>query len=185
VKLSRLHVSAVAVIAAGLVFLRYVILPLAVHAPPQSLSRLKTVAPRPVPDVVFVDAASRVHHLSEWKGRFVLLNLWATWCGPCARELPSLAGLSRLMPKERFAVVAVALPPGSAVEARDFLEGHDAAAMAAYFDSDRAFLRTFHAYGLPLTLLINPQGREIARALGPEQWDDPSAVGYLRNLTGD
>ena len=81
-------------------------------------------------------------------------------------------------------VVAVALPPGDVRTARAFLSEHGAAQLTAFSDSNTMFLRAFRAYGLPLTVLIDPKGREIARAYGPAQWDAPEAIAYLKRQIG-
>jgi thiol-disulfide isomerase/thioredoxin len=184
VTLSRPLISAVLALAAGLVAL-YWIIDRTVHATPPALAGFKWETPVPAPRVTFVDDRGGAHTLAEFRGRYLLLNLWATWCAPCARELPSLARLSAQMKDERFRVVAVALPPGSVADAHAFLAGHDAGALAAYGDANTMFFRAFHAYGLPLTVLIDPDGREVARVVGPAQWDAPEAVAYLKQATQD
>jgi thiol-disulfide isomerase/thioredoxin len=182
VTLDRKTILAVLALLAGLVVL-YVIIDRAVHAPPGSLGHLKREAPRQAPAVTFVDQTGAAHTLAEFKGRYVLLNLWGTWCAPCVRELPALAHLSAAMPKTRFAVIPVALSPGNVTGARAFLDDHDAAQLPAYFDTREMFFRSFRAYALPVTILIDPQGREIARAFGAEEWDAPDAVAYLKSET--
>ena len=78
-------------------------------------------------------------------------------------------------------MVAVALPPGSAGEAKAFLESHGAGSLGAFFDSESMFFRSFRAYALPVTVLIDPNGNEVARAIGPAKWDAPDATAYLRS----
>ena len=95
---------------AALVLVLYGIWPQPVHAspPPAVLDKLKLTAGSPaVPDVTFVDAAGRPVKLSSFKGRYVLLNIWATWCGPCIIELPELVRLRGKLPADRFAVLAL------------------------------------------------------------------------------
>ena len=174
----RPRLAAGLALLAGLAVL-YVILGRTVHAPP-ALASLTSEAPHPAPSVAFADASGRRHTLREFRGRFVLINLWGTWCAPCARELPALARLSQLLPPRRMAVIAVAVPPGDAESARAFLIAHDAKALAAYFDTRTEFLRAFRAYGLHITVLIDPRGNEIARIVGAAKWDDPDAVAYLK-----
>jgi thiol-disulfide isomerase/thioredoxin len=153
-------------------------------APPSGLSRLMRENPRPAPDVAFVDLAGSARRLSDFRGRFILLNLWAIWCAPCVREVPALARLSMEMPHDRFYVVAVALPPGNARETHDFLVAHEASALPTYFDSQASSFPILRGRGLPLTILVDPRGREIARAWGPVEWNAPETVAYMRTLTG-
>jgi thiol-disulfide isomerase/thioredoxin len=156
----------------------------ALLAPPSDLSHLTQESPKPAPDIGFADLAGKAHRLSDLRGRFILLNLWAIWCAPCVREVPALARLSMEMPHDRFYVVAVALPPGSARETHDFLVAHEASVLPTYFDSQASAFPVLRGRGLPLTILVDPRGQEIARAWGPVEWDAPETVAYMRTLTG-
>ena len=164
----------------------YVILAGPVHAvgaPPKALAGLKVLeAPKPVAEVAFTDAKGGRHSLSDFKGHYVLLNLWATWCGPCVRELPALASLKRRADPGRLDVLAVNVGRSTAAETGTFLKAHDAGALAVYVDSNLALMRVFGAYGLPMTVLIDPKGREIAQAFGAQQWSAPDAVDYFNTL---
>lgn len=152
--------------------------------PPASLAPFTaSESPVAVPQVAFNDARGHRISLAQFKGRYVLLNLWATWCAPCVRELPALAHLHSAVANGRFQVVAVDIGRGGAADARSFLAAHDAGALDTYVDSNLALLRAFGAYGLPLTVLIDPKGREIGRALGPATWDTPESLDYFRALT--
>jgi thiol-disulfide isomerase/thioredoxin len=139
-------------------------------------------APSAVPAVAFSDDKGNRISLSQLKGRYVLLNLWAPWCAPCVRELPALARLQSAVASARFQVIAVDVGRGSAADARTFLDDHGAKALATYVDANLALLRAFGAFGLPLTVLIDPQGKEIGRAIGPAAWDSADSVEYFRTL---
>ena len=151
--------------------------------PPASLAPFAAAkAPLAVPQVAIDDAKGTRLALSSFKGKYVLLNLWATWCAPCVRELPALAKLKSSVASGRFDVVAVDVGRGTAADARMFLDSHDAKSLDTYVDSNLALLRAFGAFGLPLTVLIDPQGREIGRAVGPAAWDTPEAIAYFADL---
>jgi thiol-disulfide isomerase/thioredoxin len=157
-----------------------------VHAyavPPASLAPFTASNPLAVPQVAFSDAKGNRIALSQLKGRYILLNLWAPWCAPCVRELPALARLQSSLPRDRFSIVAVDVGRGTASDARSFLDAHSSKALATYVDSNLALLRAFGAFGLPLTILIDPKGREVGRALGAATWDSPEALDYFRALT--
>lgn len=154
-----------------------------VHAPPASLAALKTTnPPKPVPSVVFTGAGGRIVNLHDFKGRYVLLNLWAPWCGPCVKELPALAALAKALPADRFVVVPVDVGREGQADAQEFMAGHGAGTLQTYVDSNVALMRSFGVYGLPLTILIDPEGNEIARADMPPDWAHPESVAYLRQL---
>ena len=189
VKISRLVLIAVAVPAiiaavAATMFLYGGIDPVHEQAGPPSALAPFTLAAKPaaVPQVAVSDASGARLSLASFKGKYVLLNLWATWCGPCVKELPALAKLKASAGSANFAVVAVDVGRNTTGEARSFLDTHDAKALDTYVDSNIALLRAFNAFGLPLTVLIDPQGREIGRAVGPAQWDNKDAIAYFKAL---
>ena len=152
--------------------------------PPESLKVLTLLqAPRTAPSVAFTDKAGANHALADYRGKYVLLNLWATWCAPCVAELPALARLSQRVPG--MTVLAVDVTRGSTPQtAGDFLKSHQADALDTLVDTQAVMMRQFKAYSLPVTLLIDPQGRIIAKAEGPAEWDAADAVAYFHKLTG-
>ena len=175
--------AAAAVIAAGVIALVLYVIPSApVHAPPVLADLVPAKTPEPVPAVAFTDGVGKRHMLSEFRGRYVLLNLWATWCGPCVKELPALQNLQDAMPADKFAVVPVNVGRSDALDTAKFLTAHGAAKLSVNVDTTIAMMRMMHVYGLPVTVLIDPQGREVARAEGPEAWDDPAAIAYFKSL---
>jgi len=189
VTLTRTHyigiAAVIAVLAAAGVL--YEMQGVAVHAPagpPAALAPFAAAkAPAPVPQVAVLNGAGTRVSLSAFKGRYVLLNLWATWCAPCVKELPALAKLKAADGGKRFDVVAVDVGRGTAADARTFLDANGAKVLDTYVDSNLALLRSFGAFGLPLTILIDPQGREIGRAVGPAAWDTPDAIAYFKALS--
>jgi len=185
VKLSRWQLYAIGAVLAALALTGVLYWKSAapVHAgPPASLAPFAGKLPVTVPAIAFSDAAGMRKSLATFRGRYVLLNLWAPWCAPCVRELPALARLKAALPKGRFAVVAVDVGRGTTADARSFLDAHGAKALDTYTDTNIALLRVFGAFGLPLTVLIDPQGREVGRAVGPAAWDSPDSVEYFKGL---
>jgi thiol-disulfide isomerase/thioredoxin len=173
--------AVIAALACGILYARGL---LSVHqgmAPPPSLAALKLEnPPANAPDVAFTDAAGTRHALSAFRGRYVLVNLWATWCAPCVAELPALARLSAFAPGLK--VLAINTDRGT-VDAGAFLKEHHVR-LPVLRDSDVVMLRSFKAYGLPMTALIGPDGKILAKAEGPAEWDSPEAVSYFRRITG-
>ena len=158
-----------------------------VHAggePPAVLDKMKLVDGRPAaPPIAFVDAEGKEVKLADFHGRYMLVNLWATWCGPCINELPELAKLQKALPQDRVTVVPVdVLERLEADKLGDFLKMHDAEGLPVYVDKDRATQRGFVANELPLTVLIDADGHEVARASGGQKWDDPAVVGWLKGM---
>ena len=183
----RFLTIALALGAAALLAVLYGMRTLTVHAPlapPASLARLVPAQKaQPVALVAFTGIDGAHHTLAEFKGHYVLLNLWAPWCAPCVKELPALARLQAAVPKGRLEVVPVDVARGTPADAASFLKAHGAARLPAFIDADLGMMRVFGAYGLPLTVLIDDKGREVARAVGPADWDAPDAIDYFKALT--
>jgi thiol-disulfide isomerase/thioredoxin len=136
--------------------------------------------PRPLGAVGFDDGDGRPHTLSEWAGKVVLVNLWATWCAPCKEEMPGLGLLQAKLGGPDFAVVAISLDRGGADRPRQFLS-RTAPALALYLDKSGKLMQALRAPGLPLTVLIDRQGREVARLAGAAPWDSPEAEAVIRD----
>lgn len=139
----------------------------------------ETKAP-PVPKAVFVDAAGGKHSIGDFKGKYVLVNLWATWCAPCVKELPSLVKLQAAVPGMK--VLAVDVGHDTPQKASAFLKDHKVESLGVYVDTELALLHAFGAYGLPTTVLIDPKGKEVAKAQGPAEWNAPEFVAYFKSL---
>lgn len=154
-------------------------------APPTVLDKLKLTEGAPsAPEIGFTDASGKTWTLADFKGRYMLVNLWATWCGPCIVELPELAELRKQLPEDRIVVVPVdVLERLDAAKLGEFLGMHDAADLPVYIDAGRATQRGFVANELPLTVLIDGEGREVARAAGGQKWADPAVVDYLKTIS--
>ena len=137
-------------------------------------------APKPVAAINFDDAQGRSRSLAEFKGKVVLLNIWATWCGPCRKEMPALDRLQAALGGPDFEVVALSIDRGGVDAVRKFFADIGVRNLAMYLDSSGQALRTLSALGLPTTLLIDRDGREIGRLIGPAEWDSPEMVEFVR-----
>jgi thiol-disulfide isomerase/thioredoxin len=132
-------------------------------------------APEDLPEVKFLDATGKERTLADWRGKVVLLNLWATWCLPCRKEMPALDRLQRELGSDQFQVVAVSVDRTGLDGARKFLAETGASTLALYADPTARMGSALRAAGLPATLLLDRQGREIGRLLGPAEWDGEDA----------
>jgi thiol-disulfide isomerase/thioredoxin len=124
-------------------------------------------------------------NLAKWKGRVVLLNLWATWCAPCRKEMPDLQALQKQLGGADFEVVALSVDKKGAAASAAFLKEVGADALAVYTDTELASLAAVQAIGLPATLLIDRKGKEAARILGPAAWASPEAQAMIRALIAE
>ncbi|MGE0212444.1 MAG: TlpA family protein disulfide reductase [Parvibaculaceae bacterium] len=136
------------------------------------------VKPRrePAPDFSFQDGEGRPLKLSQWKGRVALVNLWATWCAPCRKEMPELNALQEKLGGEKFEIVALSVDRKGIEASGKFLSEVGATALKLYVDPTSNAFTESKAAGLPATLLIDREGREIGRLVGPAEWASPEAV---------
>jgi thiol-disulfide isomerase/thioredoxin len=136
--------------------------------------------PLRVPDLAFRDASGTERHLADWRGRTVLLNLWATWCVPCRKEMPALEALEGKLGGPGFEVVAVNIDTRDSDKPRAWLKEVGIDRLAYYADpSAKAFqdLKVVgRAAGMPTTLLIDPAGCEIGTVAGPAEWASEDAL---------
>ena len=137
--------------------------------------------PRPTADVRFADADGRERSLAEHKSKVVLLNLWATWCVPCRTEMPALDRLQVALGGPAFEVVAISLDRSGSERVRRFYGETGLKQIGIHLDPSGKALRDLNAFGLPTTLLLDAEGREVGRLTGPAEWDAPKMVAFLRD----
>jgi thiol-disulfide isomerase/thioredoxin len=138
-----------------------------------------------LPAVKFTDATGSERTLADWRGKVVLLNLWATWCLPCRKEMPALDRLQGELASDGFEVVAICVDRAGLPGARKFLAEAGVTHLALYADATARMATTLRAAGLPATLLIDREGREIGRLLGPAAWDGEDAKRLIRAQLGE
>lgn len=128
--------------------------------------------PRPAPALSFTSRGGEPRHLADFRGKVLLVNLWATWCGPCVREMPSLERLQAAL-GDRLTVLAISEDRGGAHVVEPFITEHALKRLAIYLDADSAAQSAFHLRGLPTTFLIDASGRICAMLEGGADWDSP------------
>jgi thiol-disulfide isomerase/thioredoxin len=146
---------------------------------PMAAFLVKTDRPS-VPDLVFKDSSGTEIKLSKWQGRVVLLNLWATWCAPCRKEMPTLNEVQKQLGSTDFEVVALSVDRKGLEASAAFLKETGADSLGLYIDETTTSLNMLQALGLPVTLLIDRKGREIGRLLGPAEWNSAEAVALMK-----
>jgi thiol-disulfide isomerase/thioredoxin len=136
--------------------------------------------PFSVANLAFKDAAGRAHTLADWRGRTVLLNLWATWCAPCRREMPALDTLQARLGGPNFEVVAVNIDTRDPEKPLAFLKEIGVSHLAYYSDDSAQVFEDLKtegkAFGMPTTLIVNREGCEIADMAGPAEWASDDGV---------
>jgi thiol-disulfide isomerase/thioredoxin len=136
--------------------------------------------PEALSEVRFQDANGTEKTLSDWRGKVVLVNLWATWCAPCRKEMPALDRLQKELGSSKFEVVAISIDRTGLAGARKFLDETGVKNLALYADPTTKLSSVLKAIGLPVTVLIDAEGREIGRLVGPAEWDSEDAKRLIR-----
>ena len=136
--------------------------------------------PLKVPELAFLDAAGKAKTLADWRGRTVLLNLWATWCVPCRKEMPSLDALQTKFGGPNFEVVTINIDTRDADKPKAWLKEVGVSKLAYYADPAAKTFQDLkaigRAFGMPTTLLIDPNGCEIGTIAGPAEWASDDAI---------
>jgi thiol-disulfide isomerase/thioredoxin len=144
-------------------------------------------APLRLPDLTFQDADGKPKKLSDWRGRTVLVNLWATWCVPCRREMPALDRLQAKLGGKDFQVVAINIDTRDPEKPRNFLKDAKLTRLDFFSDSKAESFQELkaigRALGMPTSVLVDGRGCEIATIAGPAEWDSDDAVKLITAAT--
>lgn len=160
---------------------------LALAAAPASARPLMPMheTPREMLSPPFVDGGGRDLTLADFRGRVVLLNVWATWCAPCREEMPTLDRLQAQLGGEDFHVLPLSIDRAGLGPVRRFYEEIGIAHLDMYLAEDIRAMLAFAVIGLPTSLLIDRQGRERGRLAGPAEWDSADAIAQFRTLIAE
>jgi thiol-disulfide isomerase/thioredoxin len=145
-----------------------------------------TMATKPLrlPDLTFQDGDGKPRKLSDWRGKTVLVNLWATWCVPCRREMPALERLQTKLEGPNFEVVAINIDTRDPDKPRNFLKQANLTRLGFFADEKaKAFqdLKSVgRALGMPTSVLVDRHGCEIATIAGPAEWDSEDALKLIK-----
>lgn len=136
--------------------------------------------PKTLPTLAFKDAAGSAKSLADWRGRTVLLNLWATWCVPCRKEMPALDALQAKLGGSDFEVVSINIDTRDLEKPKEWLRHAGIRTLAYYADNSAKVFQDLKAvgkaFGMPTTLIIDRNGCELATLAGPAEWASDDAV---------
>lgn len=136
--------------------------------------------PRTLPDFRFTDENGRAMTLQDFRGRIVLVNVWATWCPPCRKEMPTLDRLQEKLGGANFEVVALSIDHGGARIIKSFYDAENIRKLRIYVDNSGDAMTSLGIAAIPATLLIDREGREIGRKIGPAEWDSPEIISLIQ-----
>ncbi len=138
-------------------------------------------APRPVPALAFQDGNGQRLGLEAFRGKVVVLNVWATWCGPCRQEMPTLDHLQAKLGGPDLEVLALSVDQAGPKAVREFFQEIGIKRLRLYIDPSAETLNTLNILGLPTTLLIDREGRELGRLVGAATWDSATMSKFLQD----
>ena len=150
----------------------------AVFDRPEAPKRGKAV---PAPDFILPDLDGKMVRLADFKGKVVLLNVWATWCLPCVEEMPSMEKLHQQLKDENFILLAVSVDETGARAVMPFMKKHKLS-FTALIDVKGVVKSLYQTAGVPESFIIDRQGRILEKVIGARNWSTPAVVDYFRNL---
>jgi thiol-disulfide isomerase/thioredoxin len=141
-------------------------------------------SPLRLPDLAFEDADGKPRKLSDWRGKTVLVNLWATWCVPCRKEMPALDSLQTKLGGKDFEVVAINIDTRDAEKPKNFLKDGNLTRLSYFSDQKAKVFQDLKnigkALGMPTSVLVDAQGCEIANIAGPAEWASDDAIKLIK-----
>ena len=139
-------------------------------------------APKAAAAISFQDGGGQPRSLADFNGKVVLLNVWATWCVSCRKEMPALDRLQAALGGPNFEVVPLSIDRGGPDAVKKFYAETGVHNVGIFIDTSGQAVRALGAVGLPTTLLIDRAGRELGRIVGPAEWDAPEMIGFLKPI---
>jgi thiol-disulfide isomerase/thioredoxin len=140
--------------------------------------------PQPAPEVAFTDINGKGASLADFKGKPAVVNLWATWCQPCLKEMPSLDRLQSRFP-DKLAVAAISEDRGGMERVKPFVARLNVDSLKIYLDPKSEVARAFKATGLPTSIVLDSAGRVVGRVEGAAEWDSAALLAILKPLLDD
>jgi thiol-disulfide isomerase/thioredoxin len=142
-----------------------------------------------LPDLAFKDTSGNTLSLAQWRGRTVLVNLWATWCVPCRQEMPALDALQQRLGGPRFEVVSINIDTRDFDKPKTWLKEVGVERLAYYSDPEAKTFQDLkaigRAFGMPTTVLVDARGCELGSIAGPAEWASDDAVKLIQAAIGN
>jgi len=133
-----------------------------------------------LPKIEFYNQYNKKVNIDNFKGNIILVNLWASWCAPCIRELPSLAKLQESLSDKKFKIIAISMDKKPIKYIRKFLDSHKAKNLDLYIDKDRKISSKWRYKGLPTSFLLDKNGVILKTYEGPFDWNKEKLIKEIR-----
>lgn len=176
-------------ILAGAVYGVYTLLGFGEDEDARSVGNIDNYIPareiKEAPLFAFFDEDGDKTTLEKFRGKIVVLNMWATWCAPCVHEMPTLDRLQQQLKDLDVVVVALSIDSAGAGKVREFFDEHEIQNLEVYVDPSMRAQAAFNVIGLPTTMIIDKEGRERGRLVGPAEWDDSRAADLVLSAAAE
>jgi peroxiredoxin len=136
---------------------------------------------RKAPDFSLIDLNGKKLGLRQFKGKIILLNFWATWCGPCKEEMPNLEALHQRFKERNFVLLTISVDYEDLKPVKEFIDKHHYT-FPVLLDPKCETVDLFEVKGIPTTLLIDKKGRMVGKAIGPRDWMSPEVISLINLL---
>jgi len=138
--------------------------------------------PVPAPEIRFLDAEGNALTLADFRGRYTAVHFWATWCFPCRGEMPTIDALQGEIGDGDLTILALSLDRHGPEHVAAFYDEFGIRYLPIYIDDRMEAARTLRVNGIPSTILVDPEGREVARVLGDRDWATPEVIDLVRQI---
>ncbi len=151
---------------------------------PDAAGQIEQIEPTTAPDLKFTDAAGKPLSLASYRGSGLVVNVWATWCGPCVAELPTFAAISQSLAKSKILVLPISVDMDGLKTVQAFYTSHDIKNLPILLDPTGDAPALLNTDGIPVSIIVNPEGKLVGRLDGSASWNSPATVALLRQLAG-
>lgn len=151
---------------------------------PDAAAVLDQIMPATAPDLNFTDESGKPLSLAGYRGSGLVVNIWATWCGPCVAELPTFAAIGQSLARSKILVLPISVDLDGAKAVRPFYASHGIRDLPILLDPDGSATGALNAEGIPVTIIVNPAGQLVARLDGSANWNSLATLALVRQLAG-
>jgi peroxiredoxin len=148
---------------------------------PAHSDAVESIASESAPALTLKTVDGKTVHLSDYHGKWVFLNFWATWCPPCLQEMPEMEIFYQHFKAKNLVMLAVSVDKDDPSKIAAFIKNHNYT-FEVFLDQDGESLSKFGGSSIPATFIINPNGEIVSQASGPRNWNDPEIIDYFNNM---